>query len=129
MDDLAASICATLDSMERLARLMPPFPWRLNAEGDEVLAADGEVVCEPFALSGNQVRNMAWFFVMNNPQVVLDLISAHREILAFYEKMLAERKALRSEGREDAGTAGALLALHGVVKSLAKCYGIEPDRD
>lgn len=76
-----ARLNAALDAEEALARSMPPFPWRLNEEGDEVVAADGEIVCEPFALSNQQMRNMARYLVDHDPQATLERIAAAREIL------------------------------------------------
>ncbi len=83
--NLVARIQEALNEDERLANLMPPFPWTLNGERDEVLAADGEIVCEPFALSSNQVRNMAEHFARHDPARVLRQVAAHRKILELHQ--------------------------------------------
>lgn len=79
MSDLIERLRAAIDEDERLANLMPPWPWTVNA--DEVLATDGDLVCEPFALSNNQLRNMAAYIVRHDPARVLRMVAAHRKIL------------------------------------------------
>lgn len=50
-----------------LIHVQQPFPWRLNAEGDEVWADDDEMVADAFALSSNQQRKTAEFIALHDP--------------------------------------------------------------
>jgi hypothetical protein len=132
---LIERLLAAIDEDEAVARLMPPFPWRLNDEGDEVIAADGEQVCEPFAFSNQQTRNMATFFVRFDPQRMLDEVAAKREILELHVRVV-----LRDGGGADfyrttdvcrscEPRRGALVGEHSwpcpTLLATAKVYGIE----
>lgn len=81
-DNLTSRITTALNQLEQTALVCPPWPWRLNDEHDEILADDGEPVCTALALSGPQTRSTAEHIVGWHPGIVLDLVAAHREILA-----------------------------------------------
>jgi hypothetical protein len=84
MDDLAAFLKARLDEDEAAASAASPGPWRLNAEGDEVLAVDDVTVAEAFALSGRQLRATADHIARHDPARVLREVAAGRAILTAY---------------------------------------------
>ena len=64
----------------------------------------------------------------NAATIWMNTIEAHRKIVDSYDKLLAQQRALRQAGRKDMATVGGMLALLGVVKSLAKVYEIEVDK-
>lgn len=76
--DLIAFIAARLDEDERAALAASPWPWSLNEEHDTVLAVDGEVVAEAFALSSNQLRKTAEHIARHDPARVLREVKAKR---------------------------------------------------
>lgn len=63
----------------------PPWPWKLNEDGDEVLAADGITVAEAFALSGRQQRAAANHMMTWHPGVA-KLVAAWLECVAIGEE-------------------------------------------
>lgn len=71
---------AMADEALRLSEL-PPWPWKLNAEGDEILAADDEEICTGWALSSRQQRAVAAYIVDQDPQAKLRRIEIDRKIL------------------------------------------------
>jgi len=85
MNDLIEKIRAVLDEDERLLRLQCPWPWKLNAEEDEVWAADDELVADAHALSSNQQRNTARFIVRFDPGRAERQIAAMRKILELHQ--------------------------------------------
>ena len=84
VDDLVAWLTKVWDEQEDAAKQASPGPWHLNAEHDEVLAADDIEVCTAFALSNNQLRWTARHIAANDPAAVLAQIGAHKEILALH---------------------------------------------
>lgn len=85
MTDLIAFLKARLDETERLAELQPPWPWKLNAEGDEIWADDEELVASAYALSGGQQRATAAWIVRHDPAHVLADIEAKRAIIDLHQ--------------------------------------------
>jgi mannose/fructose/N-acetylgalactosamine-specific phosphotransferase system component IIB len=85
-DDPVASLRDQLDEDERLIRLQAPWPWHLNAEGDEVWAADDELVADAHALSSNQQRNAAAFIVRFDPARMSIDVANKRLLIATYER-------------------------------------------
>lgn len=83
-----------------------------NCDDLLILEADRDHVHPVQALTG--------FVALMDPFAVLRLVVAVREILAYYARVLASRK----EHNEDLGGAGALLALHGVLRNLADGFGV-----
>jgi hypothetical protein len=80
-EELVAFVRARLDERGQHARIASPWPWHLGPEGDEVIAADGILVAEVFALSSNQQRNTAAFIVRCDPKQALADVAAMRVIL------------------------------------------------
>lgn len=81
MTTLADRIRAALADEALRLMALPPWPWKLNAEGDDILAADDEEICTGWALSSEQQRAVAAYIVDNGPSVKLRQIDAHRKIL------------------------------------------------
>jgi hypothetical protein len=127
--DVVRRLIAVLDEIERLAGLASPGPWRPNAEHDEVLAGDDETVCDGFALSNNQLRNTVDHIVLNaDPESVLRLCRAHRDIIERYQKAAAkpdELMAQRAHGVDVLIATGAANALLDIVRDLARGLGVE----
>lgn len=72
MTDLAQFLRSRYTKQRNLAEQACPGPWRVNPDDpDEVLASDGIVAAEAFALSGNQLRNTALFIAAHDPAHVL----------------------------------------------------------
>lgn len=84
-DDILAFLRARLDEDEQLALSASPGPWRPDDEHDEVLAADGIVVAEGFALSGQQLRATVDHIARHDPTRVLAEVDAKRRIVTAYE--------------------------------------------
>lgn len=78
---LVERLRSALALTEEIAHSMPPFPWRFDGDSGDVLAADGVVVAEPWALSTNQERNVGRFIAAQDPAHVLRTVAAHRKIL------------------------------------------------
>jgi hypothetical protein len=115
VSDLAARIRAAMaDEVLRLTEL-PPWPWKLNAEGDEVLAADDEEICTGWALSSRQQRAVASFIVDQGPQARLRQIDGDRQLLDWL--VMCEEKALDNNWWN--------LEVSDAIAVLAKRYGIE----
>lgn len=83
---LAEWLRRQLDEEQRAAEALPPWPWSANAEGDEVLAADGVTVAEGFALSGAQLRATVDHVVRYDPARALAEVDAKRRLLSGHER-------------------------------------------
>lgn len=82
MTDLAQFLRARYTEQRALAEQASPGPWRVNPDDpDDVLAADGVVAAEVFALSGNQLRSTALFIAAHDPAYALADLDAKRRIL------------------------------------------------
>ena len=134
-DDLTAWLTQIWDEREEMAKQASPGPWRLNAEHDEVLAADDIEVCTAFALSNNQLRWTARHIAANDPASVLARIAAGRQILADWQQANGEHQSWCEEyddfgAIEDYGRAdkvrGALESLERIVRLLAQPYADRP---
>jgi hypothetical protein len=86
--DLADFLRARLLERRAIAEAASPGPWSVNAESDEVLAADGITVADGFALSGRQLRATTAHVAANDPAYVLADIDSK---LALLDDLLAER--------------------------------------
>lgn len=86
--DIVGFIKARLDDEERTALDCPPWPWRPNAEGDEILAADGIPVAEGFALSGRQLRATVEHIARQDPARTLRRVAAYRAILFEHQRVI-----------------------------------------
>lgn len=115
-DDLVAWLTAQLDADEAAALLCPPWPWRLNAEHDTVLADDDIEVAEVFALSNNQLRNTAAHIALHNPARVLRGIAAKRALITEWQD---RSKNLGAYPTMDVGIADGLEL---AIRHLAAVY-------
>jgi hypothetical protein len=86
MDDLVEFLRARLDEDEADAAAASPGPWHVNAEQDEVLAADGITVADGFALSNQQLRATACHIARHDPARVLREVEAKRQVLKLHER-------------------------------------------
>lgn len=85
MNDLAQFLRDRYTEQRALAEAASPGPWQVNPDDpDDVLAADGIVAAEAFALSGNQQRNTAQFIAANNPAYVLSDLDAKLAVLDWH---------------------------------------------
>lgn len=124
--DLVTFLRARLDEREAAAQLAAPWPWKLNAERDEVIAEDDELVANVFALSNNQLRNTATHIALNDPQFVLDDIAAKRQIVEHIaDRLNPEEADDRWEGA-DAETDGMATF---TLCALAAPFASHPDYD
>lgn len=81
-DDLVQFLRARLDEDVEVAANASPGPWHVNAESDEVLAADDITVAEGFALSGRQLRATTAHVARHDPARVLAEVEAKRRMIA-----------------------------------------------
>jgi hypothetical protein len=82
VDDLVQWLGEQFDEDERIAQAASPGPWGVNAEHDEVVAADDITVAEGFALSGRQLRATVDHIAAHDPARVLREVEAQRLLLA-----------------------------------------------
>lgn len=82
MTDLHSAVRTAVDEARRQAEQQAPWPWRLNSGGDEVWAADGELVADAHALSSNQQRNTAAFIAYWHPSRALAMCDWADDVLA-----------------------------------------------
>jgi hypothetical protein len=116
-------LLAAIAETERRARAASPGPWHANAEHDEVLAVDGEVVCEGFALSSNQLRATVDFIVDNDPSVALRRCTAEKRLIAAYQGV-SDAESDANDGHKNPAVAGLLAGLKAGVVAIAEGYGI-----
>lgn len=81
MTGLVEFYLARLAEREQVARAASPGPWSPDADGYEVLAADGVTVAGGFALSGPQLRATVQHIALNNPEQVLEDLAAKQRIV------------------------------------------------
>ncbi|WP_331719505.1 DUF6221 family protein (plasmid) [Streptomyces sp. NBC_01259] len=105
---------------EQVAKDASPGPWHINPEADEVLAVDGIVVAEGFALSGHQLRATTEHIARHDPARVLADIDGRRRILNDYEYY----DAMADPSDAEAGRAEGLTY---AVQCLALPYATHPD--
>jgi len=74
-------LLARIEEDEALARSASPGPWHVDAESTEVLAVDGIVVADGFALSGKQTRATTAHIARHDPAHVLTECEAKRRIV------------------------------------------------
>jgi hypothetical protein len=83
-DELVDFLRARLDDDEKLARAASPGPWHVDEDSDEILAVDGIVVAEGFALSGRQLRATIQHIARHDPARVLAEVDTRRRILGLH---------------------------------------------
>ncbi len=110
---------AMADEALRLSEL-PPWPWKLNAEGDEILAKDDEEICTAWALSSQQQRAVASWIADNDPAAKLRRITADRKILDLHPRTYSPTHSLWMCNPCDHPHPCP------TVEALAEAYGIEP---
>lgn len=117
-DALIAFLCARLDEDEEVARATvwdgggDRLHWQVVASGtrDAIFLGD---------------RTIKEHIARHDPVRVLADVAAKRQVVDRYERAMANRRA----HPDDLATAGALLALRGVVQLLASPYVDHPDFD
>jgi hypothetical protein len=120
---------ARLAEREQVARAASPGPWSPDADGYEVLAADGITVAEGFALSGPQLRATVQHIALNNPERVLADIAAKRALVDNHESALAWSQdpncpdSQRETYRLIAG------GLYDAIRHLSTAHSAHPDYD
>ena len=120
-DPMIAFLRDRLDEDSALASAASPGPWHVNAESDEVLAADDVTVAEGFALSGQQLRATTEHVARHDPARVLREVESKRGILRAHAKWCqGECEAKYPGGGFDA-------AHYWSIKSLAAAYDDHPD--
>ena len=82
--DLATWLLACVQADRERALAASPGPWHPNAEHDEVVAVDGEPVCDGFALSNNQLRATVDHIVDWDPARVLAECDTKRRIIELH---------------------------------------------
>jgi len=139
MDDLVQWLHAQLDIDAAKARAATPGPWVWTAEADvwdqcgptliregtdapdaelvEVAAGWGHDAWGMNVSSADQAHIAEW-----DPARVLREIEAKRQLLTQYDHAMENRRA----HPKDLASAGALLALHGVLTLLALPYADRP---
>jgi len=124
MDDLARWLGAQLDEDERIARAATGEDWGVVDPSQPYVIFDVaafranrtlEYVGRLAAVERDEDRA---FIAAHDPARVLREIEAKRAIVARYERAMENRRA----HPKDLASAGALLALHGVVGLLALPY-------
>lgn len=113
--DLVSRVLAKIDEAERIARTVTK-EW----SAWYVVGVEGG----PYGLTYQDIGRTLLAELVDH-RAVLSRCAADRRILAEYQDVRHERK--KHQG--DLGLAGALLALHGVVKRLAEGYGITPEEN
>jgi len=78
---LVEFLLARIEEDEALARPAAPGPWHVDAESTEVLAVDGIVVADGFALSGPQTRATTAHIARHDPVRILVECEAKRRIV------------------------------------------------
>ncbi|MFE2973361.1 DUF6221 family protein [Streptomyces sp. NPDC059258] len=82
MNALAEFLRARYAERRAIAEAASPWPWKINPDDpEEVLASDGILVADVFALSSNQTRNTATFIATNDPADVLADLDAKLAIV------------------------------------------------
>ena len=76
---------ARISEDKALARSASPGPWHVDAESTEVLAVDGIVVADGFALSGPQTRATTAHIARHDSARVLAECEAKRRIVGLHE--------------------------------------------
>lgn len=88
MSDLAQFLRDRYAEQRTIAMAASPWPWKINpGDPEEVLAADGILVANTFALSSQQTRATAAHIAANDPQAVLADLDAK---LALVDDLLAQ---------------------------------------
>ncbi|WP_404974871.1 DUF6221 family protein [[Kitasatospora] papulosa] len=117
---------ARLDEDEADAAAASPGPWHVNAEQDEVLAADGITVADGFALSNQQLRATACHIARHDPARILAEVNARREIVKEYAHY-QDTDGLVDAHDYDSGWANALgLVVRGIAQSYTGHLDYDP---
>ena len=118
MDDLVRWLGEQLNEDERIARRAGDS-FRQIGETGVIVATEGDRAEECASANWGGV---AEHIVTHDPARVLREIDAKRQLVKRYERAMENRRA----HPDDLASAGALLALHGVVKLLALPYADRP---
>ncbi len=133
MPDLVARLSAHLDKVEQQAVAASPGPWVPNTEHDEVLADDGEVVCEGFALSSRQLRATVDHVAAFDPLAVLGLVRATRDLVTEYEIHRDSDRCLGDKPTVEMGAQMFASGLHAglliAVEAVARGWGVDEDTE
>ena len=122
MSEIADFLRARVAERRALAEAASPGPWHVNAEADEVLAADGITVADGFALSGRQLRATTEHIAANNPEAVIADCDAKLALVDHMVRMLAA-----AEGDTEVDHYGALGAAEQTLCLLAQPFAGHPD--
>jgi len=134
---LTEFLTARLDETEATAKAAHPGPWETKEETGLFGRVAHLCVMAPFSPTlphaatgltsyvplGTQDAGTARHIALHDPARVLREVEAERKILTNYERIFAERKT----HPDDQAIAGALLALYGVVRTLAAVCSNHPD--
>jgi hypothetical protein len=91
MTDLADFLRARYAERRTIAEAASPWPWKINPDDpEEVLAGDGILVADVFALSSNQTRNTATFIATNDPAHVIADLDAKLAIIDLLAPIVAD---------------------------------------
>lgn len=128
MDPMMAFLRARLAEEQSSAEAASPGPWRVSAEGDEVLAVDGITVADGFALSGRQLRATTAHIARHDPARVLAEVEATRQTIVMYE---AATDVVRNPPNLEARQAARVeqFVLTEVLRLRALAYTDHPDYD
>lgn len=125
MSETAEFLRARYAERRALAEAAPPWPWKLNPDDpDQVLAADGILVAEVFALSGRQLRATVAFIEASDPADVIADLDAK---LALIE--LADETLRYAEGDSEVDHYGALDMAERTLCLLAQPFATHPDHE
>lgn len=138
---LAEFLLGRIEEDEAEAQAASPGPWRTSAEQDEVLAVDGILVCDGFALSGPQTRATTRHIALHDPVRVLAECAAKRAIvdqcrdryaIAYRESERLLASAFNQEAVHLEGSRGPIWPHKGaemILHALASAYSDHPDFD
>lgn len=125
-------LLARVEEDEALARSASPGPWHVDAESTEVLAVDGIVVADGFALSGPQTRATTAHIARHDPARVLSECAAKRAVLGLLtvaEQHVADVRRSASEYRFVSAAESPRDAILCAVQLLAAVYADHPEFD
>lgn len=136
MTDLVSRLLEAITAKEEKAQAAPPWPWRTNAEHDEVVASDGLTVCDGFALSNNQLRAAVDHVVDNDPSSVLhrcatDKVIAETTRMAqeHYREVLAETEGDPGSSARVADAWRQATTWEKAARLVAEGYGLSGHRE
>ncbi len=120
-------LLARIEEDEALARSASPGPWHVDAESTEVLAVDGIVVADGFALSGPQTRATTAHIARHDPTRVLAECAAKRQTVAYFAEEIEYTGLDRQRMTDDQFR--RVLDAERTLGWLAQPYADHPDFD